>query len=104
MVNALNMDSVCEGVETAEQVAFLKEIGCAKLQGYYFCKPIPPEEILERNRKGIQIGYENSAEKDYFEAIGRANLFDMTLISAEDVKSFRSFFDTLPIAIMAARR
>ena len=100
MVNALNVDSVCEGVETAEQVAFLKEIGCAKLQGYYFCKPIPPEEILERNRKGIQIGYENSAEEDYFEAIGRANLFDMTLISAEDVKSFRSFFDTLPIAIM----
>ena len=103
MVSALNIDSVCEGVETAEQVAFLKDIGCAKLQGYYFCKPIPPEEILERNRKGIQIGYENPAEEDYFEAIGRANLFDMTLIAGEDVKSFRSFFDTLPISIMEHR-
>lgn len=100
MVSALNIDSVCEGVETAEQVAFLKDIACAKLQGYYFCKPIPPEEILERNRKGIQIGFENPAEEDYFEAIGRANLFDMTLIAGEDVKSVRSFFDTLPIAIM----
>ncbi len=103
MVNALNIDSICEGVETPEQVAFLKEIGCAKLQGYHFCKPIPPEEILERNRKGIQIGYENPAEKDYFEAIGRANLSDMTLISSEEVKSFRNFFDTLPIAIMEYR-
>ncbi len=103
MANALGVDTVCEGVETPEQVAFLKEIGCAKLQGFFFCKPIPPEQILERNRKGIQIGFENPAEEDYFEAIGRANLFDMTLISSEDLKSFRNFFDTLPIAIMEYR-
>ena len=103
MVNALNIDSICEGVETPEQVAFLKEIGCAKLQGYYFCKPIPPEEILERNRKGIQIGYENPREGDYFEAVGRANLFDMTMVSSEDVKSLRSFFQALPMGILEYR-
>ena len=48
MAANLNTETVCEGVETAEQVEFLTEIGCTKLQGYYFCKPIPFVQILER--------------------------------------------------------
>ena len=35
-----------------------QEIGCSKLQGYFFCKPIPFEEIVERYEKNIQIGFE----------------------------------------------
>ena len=103
MASALGVDTVCEGVETEEQAAFLKEIGCSKLQGFYFTKPIPLEEILERNRKGIQIGFENPAEAEYFEAIGRANLFDMTLMAGEDAASFRNYFNTLPIGILEYR-
>ncbi|MBE6741877.1 MAG: EAL domain-containing protein [Ruminococcaceae bacterium] len=34
---------VAEGVETQEQMASLKEIGCNIIQGYYFSKPVPPE-------------------------------------------------------------
>ena len=59
MALALGVDTVCEGVETEEQVRFLQEIGCSKLQGFYYCKPVPIKEIAERNRKGVQIGYEN---------------------------------------------
>ena len=40
MATALGVDTLCEGVETEEQLRFLQEIGCAKLQGYYYCKPI----------------------------------------------------------------
>ncbi|MBQ7202419.1 MAG: EAL domain-containing protein [Eubacterium sp.] len=36
---------VAEGVETEEQVSSLKEIGCDIIQGYYFSKPVPPEEF-----------------------------------------------------------
>ena len=43
---------------------FLRWIGCTKIQGYYYCKPIPYEEIAERYRKGIQIGYEDAGKNE----------------------------------------
>ena len=46
MASALGIRTVAEGVETEEQYAFLKEIGCTYAQGYLFSRPLPPEEIL----------------------------------------------------------
>lgn len=43
LASRLNLDTVCEGVEKEEHMRFLQEIGCAKLQGYYFGKPAPWE-------------------------------------------------------------
>ncbi len=50
MATLLKLDTICEGVEKEEHVRFLKEIGCSKLQGFYFGKPVlfgeedaPPE-------------------------------------------------------------
>ena len=100
MATALGVDTVCEGVETEEQVVFLREIGCSKLQGFYYTKAIPLEEIVERNRKGIQIGFENPAESDYYEAIGRVNLNDLTLIANEDNDAYHSSTNTVPIGIL----
>ena len=40
MVRRLDLSIVAEGVETAEQVEFLKEIGCDVVQGYYFSRPL----------------------------------------------------------------
>jgi len=48
LTKALGIQTVCEGVETAEQVRFLREIGCDKLQGYYFSPPVPLPVLLER--------------------------------------------------------
>lgn len=44
MAKVLNMQVVAEGVETAEQLNFLKNTGCDWIQGYYFSKPLPLEE------------------------------------------------------------
>lgn len=60
MANELGTDTICEGVETKEQVDFLKEIGVTKLQGYYFSKPVPYEEVLRRYKDGTHIGYEEN--------------------------------------------
>ncbi|OYW36366.1 MAG: hypothetical protein B7Z35_12920 [Hydrogenophilales bacterium 12-61-10] len=43
--HALNMRVVAEGVETVEQVAFLKKQGCDEIQGYVVAKPLPPDRV-----------------------------------------------------------
>jgi len=45
IVKCLGVPAVAEGVETAEQCRLLKEIGCDVIQGYYFSRPVPPEEF-----------------------------------------------------------
>ena len=45
--HALNMRVVAEGVESVEQVAFLKKQGCDEIQGYVVAKPLPPDKVSE---------------------------------------------------------
>ena len=45
--NRLNLTTVAEGVETKEQLAFLKTCDCNKIQGYLFSKPVPEDVYLE---------------------------------------------------------
>lgn len=46
LVHRLGIQVVAEGVETARQVAFLREHHCDYIQGYYYSKPLPEEEFL----------------------------------------------------------
>lgn len=100
MAIGLGLETLCEGVERQEQLDFLREIGCTKVQGYYYTKPISMEEVLARYEKGIQIGFENPDETDYYSALGRINLYDMALFKQDDQESFRNYFNTLPITII----
>jgi diguanylate cyclase (GGDEF)-like protein/PAS domain S-box-containing protein len=45
MANDLNLVTIAEGVETAEQEAFLRMLGCRLGQGYLYSKPISAEEM-----------------------------------------------------------
>lgn len=45
MASSLGIMTVAEGVETAEQRAFLAERGCSEIQGFYFSRPLPPERF-----------------------------------------------------------
>ena len=48
MAHKLRMITVMEGVESRQEVEYLKEIGIDVFQGYYFSKPIPIEEFERR--------------------------------------------------------
>lgn len=100
MAIGLGLDTLCEGVERQDQLDFLREIGCTKVQGFYYTKPISMEQVFERYEKGIQIGFENPEETDYYAALGRINLYDMAVITRDDHESFRNYFNTLPITIL----
>ena len=58
MAASLGVEAVCEGVETREQAEFLRSIGCEKLQGFFFSKPLPFEEIAARKRQGVHMEFE----------------------------------------------
>ena len=45
MAQSLNLCVVAEGVENESQVAWLKQNGCQILQGYYFSRPVPPQDL-----------------------------------------------------------
>ena len=45
LARGLNLKTVCEGVETLEQWEALRELGCDEMQGYYFSRPLPLEEL-----------------------------------------------------------
>ena len=46
MAHSLRLKVVAEGVETQEQFDFLLERGCDAMQGFFFSKPLPAEEIF----------------------------------------------------------
>ena len=60
MAQALGLDLVAEGVETAEQAAYLRERGCYSLQGYLISKPVPIQELVKLCQQDFraQIGLE----------------------------------------------
>ena len=43
---SLDIDTVAEGVETAEQIALLRAAGCREAQGYFFSRPVPFAELV----------------------------------------------------------
>lgn len=55
LAHLMSLGVVAEGVETAEQLERLREIGCECVQGYYFSKPVPVKEfelLMEEKGEG----------------------------------------------------
>jgi diguanylate cyclase (GGDEF)-like protein len=46
MGHSLNLQVVAEGVETAEQLEFLRALGCDMIQGFYYSRALPKHEFM----------------------------------------------------------
>jgi len=52
MGHAMGLDVVAEGVETEEQFAIVRDLGCDLAQGYYFSRPLPPDQLAASLNSG----------------------------------------------------
>src|SRR5579863_1766154 len=53
MARSLKLRVVAEGVETLEELEFLRNHQCDEAQGYYFSRPVPPEQFARLLKSGI---------------------------------------------------
>lgn len=101
MVKRLNLQTLCEGVETEEQFLFLKAVGCEKAQGYYFAKPMSHEEIMAHLEETADL-HESAEDQRYYDSLGTVNLIDGTRSSVHGVEAAH-FLGTQPFTLIEVR-
>jgi diguanylate cyclase (GGDEF)-like protein len=57
MGHELGLKVVAEGVETLEQLEFLRSIKCDAIQGYFFSRPLPPDQVTQLWQLGGSYGF-----------------------------------------------
>ena len=58
MADALDMSTTAEGVETEAELAMIRKLGCKKIQGYYFGRPMPAAEaraLFQRTHSQMRV-------------------------------------------------
>lgn len=73
MAKTLGIHTLAEGAETEEQVDFLRTMGCEKIQGYFYNRPLPWQDI-EQWMKEKKIEMESPAEEAVLNRVGLVNV------------------------------
>jgi diguanylate cyclase (GGDEF)-like protein/PAS domain S-box-containing protein len=55
MAHSLKINVVAEGVETLDQLIFLRDHACDQMQGYYFSRPLPPNDAIQCLKEGKRL-------------------------------------------------
>jgi diguanylate cyclase (GGDEF)-like protein len=93
MARMLNVQTLAEGVETQEQVAFLQKIGCGRIQGYFYGRPMMYDDTFSFIRsKGLQM--ERPEEAHLMDAAENVNI-------VSDSPTALFSFDGKQIALLA---
>jgi EAL domain-containing protein (putative c-di-GMP-specific phosphodiesterase class I) len=53
MAGSLRLRVIAEGVETEEQMDFLRDEGCFQVQGFLFSRPVPAEEFTQLLKSNV---------------------------------------------------
>jgi EAL domain-containing protein (putative c-di-GMP-specific phosphodiesterase class I) len=66
LAHSLNLKATAEGVSAAWQARYLRERGCDAVQGYFFGRPLPPNQFAAALRRRITVpfgpGYRHAAQ------------------------------------------
>lgn len=95
MAKHLGIHTLCEGVETREQIEFLNTIGCEQLQGFYYSKPLP---IMEIRKLISKFGLESPQKARCYKAIGEINM-----MSDSPLESGRSYDSGSRVPLMLVK-
>lgn len=84
MAKSLDISTLAEGVETEEQYLFLRNIGCEKIQGYYFGRPMPIDQ-MPGFFKSMGMTREPAKWRSYFSRLSQIDyLTDKPLCVVDD--------------------
>ena len=93
MAKDLGIHTLAEGVETKQQMDFLQSIGCERIQGFYYSKPLPTGEFAKLvAEKGIEI--ENWQQSKFYQRVGLVDLVSdkPTCLVLDDGSHFRLLY------------
>ena len=88
MAKDIGIHTLVEGVETEEQLQFIRSIGCEKIQGWYYGKPMPLAELENCMQEKGWIP-EDRALKNYYNPLGSIDFLtdeSMALIELNEGK------------------
>ena len=74
MISKLGVNTLAEGVQTKEQLRFLRDAGCDKVQGYLFSRPMPCEYFYNKTVIFNDLHYDDFERSDYFRKIETTGL------------------------------
>ncbi len=101
MAKRIGIHTLAEGVETEEQFNYFRNIGCEKIQGYYFGKPLPYDEAVE-NMKAQGIETEEPQDRPYYDEIGKIDfLSSVPFMTKEEYDSLVTArqLNSIPLAL-----
>ena len=101
MVSKLGIHTLAEGVQSKEQLHFLRDIGCEKAQGFLFSHPMTIDYFMEKYYQNTGLGYDDVSMSEYYEKIGSIRL-DNSLLSEHKI-NIRETALTVPAAVVEYR-
>ena len=99
MAKKLGIQTLAEGVETEEHRRYLRRIGCEKMQGYLFGKPMPYGKETTTELCSL-IGVESRTERLYFEKIGSVNTLSLSERDLTEGATTEGYVTSMPLAIV----
>ena len=106
MAKDIDIHTLVEGVENEGQYTYLRNIGCEKVQGFYFGKPLPYGEAMANlESRGIEI--ELPRDRKYYDEIGRINLLSSVPFLGHSERRKHTTgrqLNSIPLALLEIRK
>lgn len=101
MAKRISIHTLIEGIETEEQYDYFRDIGCEKVQGYYFGKPMAYEDAMDNMRKK-EVDIERPQDRQYYDKIGMIDFLSavplMTMEERDSIVTARQL-NSIPLAL-----